>query len=258
MKRRHLIRYTGAGLLATAGSLWLSGFNTSSAQTGGSVGVQWLGHTCFLFTGGGLRILVNPFRTLGCTAGYRSPKVAADIVLISSQLFDEGAAENLPGNPKVLYQAGVYEFGNTRFQGIGIPHDRIGGRRFGTNVAWLWQQGGLRILHLGGAAAPIELEQKILIGRPDLALVPVGGSDKAYNAQEAAQAIKTLNPLVAIPTHYRTAAADANACDIEPVEEFLQLSSGATIQRFNSDRTTLSKGSLPDQGPVIKVLSYRF
>jgi L-ascorbate metabolism protein UlaG (beta-lactamase superfamily) len=41
-------------------------------------------------------------------------------------------------------------------------------------VAWQWTQSGIKILHLGGAAAPIALEQKILMGSPDLALVPVG------------------------------------------------------------------------------------
>ena len=256
MKRRHLIRYAGAGLLTAVGSAHLPRISASQAQTGAALTVKYLGHTCFLFTGGGVRVLVNPFRPLGCTAGYPSPQVTADVVLISSQLLDEGAAEDVPGNPKVLFRTGEYRFGNIRFQGIGIAHDRQGGRRFGTNVAWLWQQGGIKVLHMGGAAAQIDIEQKILIGRPDLALIPVGGGAKAYNPQEAMEALKAVNPLVAIPTQYRTSAADANACDIVPVEEFLQLSSGTPTRRINGNTITIRPGDLPAEGPVIRVLSY--
>ncbi|MEO8892283.1 MAG: MBL fold metallo-hydrolase [Coleofasciculaceae cyanobacterium] len=255
MKRRQLMRYAGAGLIATVGTVATSKF--VQAATADSLSVQWLGHTCFLFTGGGKRVLVNPFRSLGCTAGYRLPKVAADFVLISSQLFDEGAAENLPGNPRILFDPGVYQVGAIRFQGISIDHDRQGGRRFGRNVAWQWNQGGINIVHLGGAAAPIALEQKILMGRPDLAFIPVGGGPKAYNPEEAKQAVAILNPKIVIPTQYRTQAADGT-CDIVAVDEFLTLMAGTPIRRVNSDAITIRQSDLPQNGSEIMVLSYKF
>jgi L-ascorbate metabolism protein UlaG (beta-lactamase superfamily) len=259
MKRRQLMRYAGAGLLTTLGTGLASGFSSYQAQTsGGGLSVQWLGHTCFLFTGNGMRILVNPFRTVGCTAGYRPPKVSADLVLISSQLLDEGAIEELPGNPKVLFEPGVYQVSGLQLQGINIPHDRVDGRRFGNNLAWQWTQGGIKILHLGGAAAPIGLEQKILIGRPDLVLIPVGGGPKAYNPQEAKQVLGLIAPKVAIPTHYRTQAANPEACDLVQVDEFLTLMDGMTVRRANSDTITLNPGDLPQNGSVIQVMSYKF
>ncbi|MBD2778686.1 MBL fold metallo-hydrolase [Iningainema tapete] len=256
MKRRKLMGYAGAGL-ACAMVTNFSYQQQVTAQSSGSMSIQWLGHTCFLFTGGGTKVLVNPFRNLGCTAGYRPPRVAADLVLISSQLLDEGVVEGLPGNPKLIYEAGLYEFKGIRFQGISIDHDRKGGKQFGTNTAWQWKQGGFNILHLGGAAAPISIEQKILMGRPDVALVPVGGGPKAYNATEAKQAIQVLNPKLVIPTHYRTQAADAATCNISPLDEFLTLMSGMNVRRANSDTITISSGSLPENG-AIQVLSYKF
>jgi L-ascorbate metabolism protein UlaG (beta-lactamase superfamily) len=259
MKRRQLIRYAGATLLTTLGTDLVSGFRPSQAQKpSGALSVQWLGHTCFLFTGEGVRILVNPFRTLGCTAGYRAPKVAADLVLISSQLFDEGAAEGLPGNPRILFEPSVYQIGGIQLQGIAINHDRVGGRQFGTNVAWQWTQSGVKVLHLGGAAAPLAIEQKILMGRPDVALIPVGGSSKAYNPQEAKQVLSVLNPKVVIPTHFRTQAADGGSCDIVPVDEFLTLMDGMPVRRVNSDTITIKSADLPQNGSVIEVLSYNF
>jgi L-ascorbate metabolism protein UlaG (beta-lactamase superfamily) len=255
MKRRQLMGYLGASL-GTALFTTLSAENQVSAQASGSLSVQWLGHTCFLFTGGGVRILVNPFRTVGCTAKYRAPRVAANLVMISSQLLDEGAVEGLPGNPRLMFEPGVYKSNNIQFEGMAIAKDREGGRRFGTNVAWKWRQAGVNILHLGGVAAPISIEQKILMGRPDVAFVPVGGGPKAYNPQEASEAIKALNPKIVIPTHYRTQAADS-ACDISPLDDFLQAMQGTNVRKSNSDTITINARSLSDTS-VIQVLSYKF
>ncbi|NET00541.1 MAG: MBL fold metallo-hydrolase [Sphaerospermopsis sp. SIO1G2] len=255
MKRRELLGYAGAGL-ATALVTNFSSLLPVNAQSNG-VSIQWLGHTCFLFTGGGIKILVNPFRTLGCTAGYRQPKVVADLVLISSQLLDEGAVEGLPGNPQLIYQPGAYEFRGIRFQGISLDHDRHGGRRFGKNTAWKWQQNGVNILHLGGAAGAISIEQKILTGRPDVVLVPVGGSVKAYNAQEAKQAVEVLNPKLIIPTHYLTQAADLSNCNITPVDDFLALMPGVNVRSSSRDTVVVSSQNLPEE-KEIQILSYPF
>lgn len=261
MKRRQILRYGRAAFLATTGLGLASGWERIRAQSkggGSSVTLQYFGHSCFLITGGGgPRILVNPFRAIGCTKGYALPKVQADLVLISSQLWDEGAAEGLPGKPKVLYESGVYDINGFRVQGVAMPHDRKGGRQFGTNVAWRWRQGGVSLLHLGGAAAPIELEQKILLGSPDVLTIPVGGGPKAYNAEEAKQAIAVLRPKIVIPTQYRTAAADKNACDIAPLSDFLALVKGTNVRQLDSNQLRVSASDLPKEGTLIRVLNYK-
>jgi len=257
MKRRQLMRYAGASLLAAIGAVWASPQQILQAQSSGNaLNIQWLGHSCFLFTSNGFRVLVNPFRPLGCTAGYPIPKVAADLVLISSFLLDEGAVEQLPGNPRILTQAGDYQINKIKFQGITLAHDREGGRRFGTNIAWRWTQGGIDILHLGGAAGAIGIEQKILMGSPDLVLIPVGGGPKAYNPQEAMQAMGVLKPRIVIPTQYLTAAADKNACDLVPVEEFLALTEGIEVRKLDSNSIALTPSDLSQEETSIRVLSY--
>jgi L-ascorbate metabolism protein UlaG (beta-lactamase superfamily) len=179
------------------------------------------------------------------------------LVLISSQLLDEGAIEQISGNPKLVYQPGVYEFKGVKFQGITTDHDRKGGKQFGKNVAWKLTPGGINLLHLGGSAAPITLEQKILMGSPDVLFIPVGGSDKAYNAQEAKQIIEFLNPKLVIPTHYRTQAADGAVCDISPVDDFLTLMQGVNIRRSNNDSVAINSKILPEK-TEIQLLSYKF
>lgn len=265
MKRRHLLQYAGVSALAALGTALTTDRQVNSAPVvrpaspnPNDLTIKWLGHTCFLFTGRGPRILVNPFQTIGCTAGYRPPRVQSDLVMVSSRLLDEGFLDVLLGTPRLLIDPGVYQFQGLSIQGISTAHDRIGGRRFGTNVAWRWTQAGIAILHLGGVAAPITSEQRILMGRPDVLLLPVGGGPKAYNPQEALQAINMLSPKLVIPTHFRTRAANAAACDIAPVEEFLALMPGVPIRRTTTDQITLRPANLPTQGMEIQLLTYKF
>lgn len=263
MQRRQFIQLAQGGLISTltaVGAIALDrNLSPVSAQnkrrnnpssSGGSLTIEWLGHMSFLISGGGRTILTHPFKPVGCTANKPQPKVAADLILISSRLLDEGFIDGLPKNNRILSQPGAYNIQGLNIQGIRMDHDRIGGRRFGTNVAWRWQQAGIRILHLGGAAAPIQADQRILMGRPDVLIVPVGGGPKGYTASEAQTVVSTLNPRLVIPTHYRTVKA-GDSCDLSPVDEFLTLMSGK-VQKIGGSSLQLTASSLPE-GTSVRV-----
>lgn len=252
MKRRTFL-YTATGVVTALATSFPGTEQRLQAQTSEALSIQWLGHTCFWFQGGGLKVLVNPFRPAGCTAGYPAPKVETELILISSRLLDEGSIDGFVGNPALLYEPGIYQFNGYQIQGIRTEKDRNRGRQFGTNVAWLWTQAGIKILHLGGLAGPINAEHRILIGKPDVLLVPVGGGPKAYTPQEAKAVVTLLNPKVIIPMHYRTMAADETACDLVPVDEFLALMSGMTVQTGGS-QVILTPGTLPAEGTIVQVL----
>lgn len=259
MKRRQLLQYASASFISTL-SLGLAtnlhaASSTAQAQSG-SLTITSLGHTAFLFTGGAQRILVNPFKAIGCTAGYTEPTVAADLVLTSSHLLDEGYTDNYT-NTQIIDEPGDFTTaGGLSIQGVSMPHDRLNGRRYGTNIAWVWNQAGVKVVHLGGAAAPIAIEDRILIGRPDILLVPVGGGPKSYTAQEAVEAIQELNPKVVIPTHYQTQASP-DTCELGGVDEFLSLMAGTPVSR-RGNTLDVSASSLPSSGMKIEVLSYAF
>lgn len=255
MKRRKLLAYAGSGLAATVGMGLMKHHQVAQAQQVERLTLRSLGHTAFLFTGGGQRILVNPFRRLGCTAGFPSPALPAEIVMVSSRLFDEGYLNELPGNPRVLAEPGVYDLENLRIQGISTPHDREGGRRFGNNTIWRWTQAGVNIIHMGGAVAPLRVEEQILLGRPDVLLVPVGGGPKAYTPEEAVQAIQVLRPKVVIPTHYLTTAA-SDTCDLSSLDNFLSLMQGTPITRAPQGTLSIRPSDLPNEGMRIQVYQY--
>ena len=254
MKRRQLIRYGGIGLTMAIATVLSR--QPLSAQSSEGVTIQYLGHTCFLFTSNGLKVLVNPYETVGCTAGYTLPDVQPDVVLVSSFLLDEGAVESVSGNPEVITQRGVHQFGDIRFQGFSLPHDREDGRRFGNNIAWRWTQGGVDILHLGGAAGSLATEDKILLSGADILLAPVGGGAKAFDPQEARQAVKVLNPKMVIPTHYQTSASNKQNCDLTPVDDFLALVQDLEVAKVGSNRFTVKKSYLTGDTTLVRVLDY--
>ena len=255
MKRRQLIRYGGISL-ATAISASLIPYKPLQAQDSDGVVIQYLGHTCFLFTGSGVQVLVNPYAASGCTAGYTLPDIQPDVVLVSSSLLDEGAVELVQGNPEVNNQRGLHQFKDIKFQGFSLPHDRENGRRFGKNIAWRWTQGGVDIIHLGGAAGSLTTENKILLAGADILLTPVGGGMKAYNPQEAQQVVKVLNPKMVIPTHYRTDASSKESCDLAPVDEFLSLVGDLEIAQVGQDRFEVKKSYLEGDRTLVRILNY--
>lgn len=271
MKRRKFIQNTSTGFLTALGFQWVSQRQGTVAKAQSPLTITSLGHTCFLFSGGGQRVLVNPFQAIGCTAGYLPPSVPTDYVLISSRQLDEGALDVVPGNPRIFFEPGAYRLSDdNQIQGIRTAHDRIEGKRFGQNVAWRWTQAGIQLLHLGGIASEINTRQKILLGAPDILLIPVGGKQpplgtskydpawpEVYTPDEAKQAIETLTPKIVIPMHYRTDAADDNFCDLVGLQEFLNVMEGVPVRYSNDSTLSLTPQNFPDQKPLIQVMSYQ-
>jgi L-ascorbate metabolism protein UlaG (beta-lactamase superfamily) len=234
----------GAGLGLAAGVLTLL---PTAALAGSGVSITSYGHSALMIRGGGASVLVNPFKAVGCAAGLAEPRVGATVILASSRLLDEGAPV---ASGKFLVDPGSYRVGGLKIEGIAGPHDRVGGRRFGQSTLWRWEQGGLSFAHLGGTAARLSPSDKVLLGRPDVLIIGVGGGAKVYDGSEAAEIVRELQPKVVIPVQY-TPGAPPQDCDQGGVEPFLQAMGGTPVKR--SGRTLSLPGSLSG-GPVIQVM----
>jgi L-ascorbate metabolism protein UlaG (beta-lactamase superfamily) len=234
-----------AGLAALT-ALGLGPWSAARAG-GGGVTITSYGHSALLISGGGTTVLINPFKAVGCAAGLAEPRVGANLILASSLLRDEGAPS---AGGRLLSQPGSYRIGGLELEGIGLDHDRVGGRRFGQSTVWRWKQGGLVLAHLGGTAGRLSPSDRVLMGRPDVLIIGVGGGAKVYDGSEAAEVVRELAPRRVIPVQYTTGKPPAN-CDQGSVEPFLKAMAGTPVQR--TGRTLSLPGQLSD-GLVIEVM----
>ena len=235
----------GAGLVALS-SLGLVAAPRAQAE-GGGVTITSYGHSALLISGGGTSVLLNPFKAVGCAAGLAEPRVNANLILASSLLRDEGSPS---GGGRLLSQPGSYRIGGLQLDGIALAHDRVGGRRFGQSTVWRWKQGGLVLAHLGGTAGRLSPSDRVLLGRPDVLIIGVGGGAKVYDGTEAAEVVRELSPRRVIPVQYTTGKVPAG-CDQGSVEPFLKAMAGTPVKRGG---TSLNLPGKLSDGLVIEVL----
>jgi L-ascorbate metabolism protein UlaG (beta-lactamase superfamily) len=175
------------------------------------------------------------------------PRVSATVILASSRLLDEGAPV---ARGKMLVEPGSFKVSGLSIEGIAGPHDRVGGRRFGQSTMWRWKQGGLDIAHLGGTAARLSPADKVILGRPDVLIIGVGGGAKVYTGAEAAEVVRELQPRRVIPVQFVSGKTPKD-CDQTTVQPFLDAMAGTPVKRPGQ---TLSLPSKLGDGMVIEVM----
>ena len=178
------------------------------------------GHSQFLIKGNDKSILINPFKAIGCASQFReSLNIEKDLILASSRLADEGYN---PNNDLMFFEPGTYEYDNLIFNGISVPHDRLNGRRYGDATVWTWNQSNFKIVHMGGAAGDITFEDQIIINRPDILFISIGGGIKSYSGKEALNIVEILNPKIIVPVHFLNTKKNIDNCDFSNEDKFLE------------------------------------
>jgi len=206
------------------------------------------GHSQFLIKGEGKSILINPFKAVGCASQFQeSPNIEKDFILASSRLADEGYN---PNNDLMFVEPGSYEYNNLIFNGISIPHDRLNGRRYGNATVWTWNQSNFKIVHMGGAAGDITFEDQIIINRPDILFISIGGGVKSYTGEEALNIIKILNPKIIIPVHFLTTKKKIDDCEFSNEDIFIENISPYKVKYIGKE---LKLNSTQDKEKIIYI-----
>ncbi len=192
--------------------------------------VTFHGHACFEITNGDSRILIDPFLT-----GNPLADVGPDsFENLDAILLSHGHGDHLGDTVQIAKRTGAlvvaqYELAgylnscgvsNTHPMHIGGGHDfpfghvkmvvafhggmveGEGGERFTTfPCGYVINTGGTRIYHAGDTA--LTLEMKLLEGRVDVMLVPIG-DNFTMGIEDAARAVEFVKPRVVIPMHFNT------------------------------------------------------
>jgi len=182
--------------------------------------IKSLGHSSFLINSAEKSILINPFKAIGCASNLKEPKeVKVDFILASSRLPDEGYN---PNDQLMFVEPGIYQFEDILLNGTSVPHDRLDGRRFGMATVWSWEQNNLKIVHMGGAAGDINIKSQIILARPDILFISIGGGIKSYDGQEASRIVKILKPNIVIPVHFARGKKTNKDCDFSNADLFVE------------------------------------
>lgn len=195
-------------------------FLIPSSAMAGDLLLKSLGHGSFLIKGREKSVLINPFKAIGCASDLNEPKgINADFILASSKLADEGYN---PNDQLMFVEPGVYKFEDILLNGIEVPHDRVGGRRFGMATVWSWEQNNLKIVHMGGAAGEMDINSQIILSRPDILFISIGGGFKSYNGSEASNIVNKLKPSIVVPVHFMRGKNISDNCDFSNADFFLE------------------------------------
>ena len=197
------------------------------------------GHSQFLIKGDDKSILINPFKAVGCASQFpESLNIEKDLILASSRLADEGYN---PNNDLMFFEPGTYEYDNFIFNGISVPHDRLNGRRYGNATVWTWNQSNFKIVHMGGAAGDITFEDQIIINRPDILFISIGGGIKSYSGKEALNIVEILNPKIIVPVHFLNTKKNIDDCDFSNGDKFLENMSQYKVKYIGKELKLNSK-----------------
>lgn len=171
--------------------------------------IEWLGHDAFRITGNGLVIYVDPWQI--------GQAVPADLILITHDHYDhcspddiskikkddtvivtiESAAQKLSGRIQVVHPGDEITVRGVPVSVIPSYNiDKAFHPKKAGYVGFIIDLGGERIYHAGDTDVIPEMSSIDV----DIALIPVSGA-YVMTADEAADAVRLINPKVAIPMH---------------------------------------------------------
>lgn len=182
--------------------------------------ITYLGHAAFLIESHNVKIITDPYKNsaLGGAIKYDPIDIEADFVTVSHMHMDQGAWKDIPGEPRLVEVAGEKTFENfpfLKFKGVQTYHDNAEGNIRGTNMVFVIEIAGVRLVHLGALGHLLTNEQLNEIGKPvDILMIPTGGYD-TLPVRDAWEVVTQLNPLVIVPMRFKTDACDLPLADLE-------------------------------------------
>ena len=196
--------------------------------------ITWYGGGCFRLRGRGATVITDPYSP---DAGFRLPRMAANIVTISHDDPANNYARMAREDPYVIRGPGEYEVGGVFVIGVACYHDDAEGAEHGPNTAYLIELEDMTICHLGDIGHVPTQEQIEEFDGIDILMVPVGGKD-TLTGPRAAEVVNLLEPKVVIPMRYRITDMDR---DLATVTRFLTEMEAKETQPEESLKITASQ-----------------
>lgn len=212
--------------------------------------ISYYGHSTFKLKGKAGSVVTDPFDNY---IGLTLPTLSADIVTVSHDHKDHNATIKVKGTtrrekPFIVDQAGEYEVGDISIFGTKTFHDETEGSKRGENTVFTIMLDEITVCHLGDLGHELTSEQISEIGAVDVVLCPVGGVFTIDPAL-AAKTIRSLEPSIAIPMHYKTAAHNQDIFgEVKELSDFLKVYG---VETAPIERLKLEKDRLPEETELV-------
>lgn len=214
--------------------------------------ITWYGHAAFLIETGGLRIILDPYRSPD-SGGYEPIAEPADLVVVSHEndRYHSHTGQIVPPFDLVraleLEPSGREVMG-IRFQAVHVfetparlPEDEVAIIHFvaeGMHLVFLGD--------LGHALEPAELAP--LVGAH--VVFAAAGGPPTIDFPLIPALLDAIDPRVVIPMHYKTPRINLA---IQPLERFLEVLPNDPVVRPGTSTYSLTAESLPAQRTIISL-----
>ena len=163
--------------------------------------IRWHGHACWEITND-ITLVTDPHD--GKSIGIPAPSgVAGDIILVSHDHYDHNSVKSVEKEgSKVVTDGRKRNLLDVDIRGVDTFHDEDKGSKRGENIIYKFEMDGIKFCHLGDLGHEIDSETVEKIGEVDILFVPIGGTFTVDDKQ-AWNVIKTINPKIIVPMHYK-------------------------------------------------------
>lgn len=209
--------------------------------------ITYIAHSCIKIKGKDLTLVIDPYNP--DYTGYKLPKLNADVVLVSHNHEDHNFKQGVEDYKLLVDGPGEYEIKDVYIYGIPTFHDATQGSERGKNTMYLIYIDGFTILHCGDLGHELESETLENISNLDVMIIPVGGT-YTLDSKTATKVISSLEPIITIPMHYKSATVTSLSANLEPVSEFLDemgIKDNGELDKLKLNKKT----DLPDESQVI-------
>lgn len=194
----------------------LSNF-TSAQEDNTTVTIEYIAHASFRISSMKTTILLDPFADK-IWLGYNFPKgISAAAIFSTHPHYDHDGGQFRGHTPywkdKIpFYQdAGSYTIGAFKIAGFKGKHCDPYGKEFDQkNTIWKITVGDITIAHLGDNG-PLTPQNYTDLGAVDILLIPIDSEYHILKKEELEIVLKTINPKVIVPMHYRIPELETDA-----------------------------------------------
>ena len=212
--------------------------------------ITWYGHAAFLVETGGLRIILDPFRSPD-SGGYEPINESADVVVVSHEndRYHSHLGQIIPPFAVLRgleFPSGGHEYGGITFESVHVYENDE--RRPEDEVTILhFKAEGMRVVFLGDLGHALSIEELKPLRGAEILMAAAGGPPTIGFA-EIPKLIDEIGPRLILPMHYKTPRINLK---IEPVERFLECLPTVKVERPGAASIDLTYDTLPLESRIV-------